>query len=96
MNHERRPAKARSTVRVTAELLVAARDAGREGISFSALMKTTNLAGSRGRALVERLSGSGLLARAVSGGLVITQNGLEFLDQTREFMGVADEMGLKI
>ncbi len=89
----------RKSTQIVADLLIATKQSGQEGIKTTHLLSKANLPHSRLIKLVENLTGSGLINKIEFDGkntFVITQKGRQYLESYEKFANFAESFGLEI
>ena len=89
----------RSSNQILCELLAQTQNSGQYGIQITSLCQKGNLAHSRLRTFLSKLTGSGLVNQIKFDGkntFVITEKGSQYLEQYRKFADVAESFGLEM
>jgi len=89
----------RNSVQIMGDVLTHTRDAGQEGISTRMLMHKANMPYSRLNTFLDNLTGSGLINKILFDGknsYILTQKGIQFLDEYKKFAEFAYSFGLEI
>ena len=89
----------RSSNQILCELLTETQNSGQYGIQITSLCQKGNLAHSRLRTFLSKLTSSGLVNQIKFDGkntFVITEKGSQYLEQYRKFADVAESFGLEL
>ena len=89
----------RNSLQITYSILETSKNKGRDGAQVTTLMSGANLPHPRLTKFLQNLCGSGLINQIKFDGkntYVITEKGMQYLDQYKKFSDIAESFGLEM